>query len=170
MQLTGGSFQDFMVALSKRVFFWPGDQDAPNAYGQNFIGKYSGSGWHSIVLRVAFSALLQVNPGVTPYFCKFNSGAPRMWNGRKSPRGRDTFETAQEWSRPPSDVVEVSFMYKVILPDCTEVKESGAWRQLAHGEFCALTGARLCAIFRPRSAPEWRAGNAASSSQYKQQN
>jgi hypothetical protein len=131
MQLTDGSLQGFLVALSSRVFFWPGDQDRPNDYGQNFIDKYSARGQHPTVLRVAFLPLLQTNPGVTAYFCKFNSGAPRMWNGRKSPRGQDTFQTAEEWSGWPSDVAEVSFLHKVILPDCTEVREAGAgWRPL----------------------------------------
>jgi hypothetical protein len=130
MQLTGYSLKDFVLALRKRVFFWPGDQDGPNDHGQNFIGKYSGNGWHPVVLRVTFLALLQANPGATPYFCKFNSGAPRMWNGRKSPRGPDTFQTAAEWSLWPSDVAEVSFLHKVSLPDCIEVQESGAWRRL----------------------------------------
>jgi hypothetical protein len=83
------------------------------------------------MLRVDFCVIVQANPGTLPHFCKFNSGAARMTDGRRSPRGPDTFQTADEWTAPPSRVAEVSFLHKVLLPDCTEVWHPGAgWRPL----------------------------------------
>jgi hypothetical protein len=67
-------------------------------------------------LRMSFSELLEVNPSVQPYFCRFNSGAPRMTGGRRSPRGPDTFQKANEWRGPPFRVAEVSFVGRVVLP------------------------------------------------------
>lgn len=117
VRFTGGwEWQDLIAAINARIFFWPGNQDGPNRYGRNFIEAYSSRGQRPTMLRIGFWDLVQANLDTAPYFCKFNSGAPRTSEGRRSPRGPDTFQTAEEWSGQPSDVAEVSFVNKVALP------------------------------------------------------
>jgi hypothetical protein len=129
--LTGGwTWEDLIAAINARIFFWPGNQDGLHRYGRNFIDAYSSRGQRPTTLRIGFWDLVQANPGTVPYFCKFNSGAPRTSKGRKSPRGPDTFQTAEEWSRLPSDVAEVSFVDKVALPQSVEVCDAAGWRPL----------------------------------------
>jgi len=127
VRLTGGwSWEDLIAAINARIFFWPGNQDGLHRYGRNFIDAYSSRGQRPTTLRIGFWDLVQANPpGTAPYFCKFNSGAPRTSAGRRSPRGPDTFQTAEEWSGLPSDVAEVSFVEKVALPQF-EVWDSAA--------------------------------------------
>src|SRR5438093_435883 len=38
---TGWSFEDFVQSLNERVFFWPGSQSGPNAYGQRHFARYA---------------------------------------------------------------------------------------------------------------------------------
>jgi hypothetical protein len=129
--LTGGlALEELRAAINARIFFWPGNQDGLNRYGRNFIDAYSSRGQRPTTLRIGFWDLVQANPGTAPYFCKFNSGAPRTSKGRKSPRGPDTFQTAEEWSGLPSDVAEVSFVDKVALPQSVEVCEAAGGRPL----------------------------------------
>jgi len=125
--------RELLSAINGRVFFWPGDQDDPNRYGRKFADAYRGRGQTPMMLRIAFLDLLQPNPGTPAHFCKFNSGAPRTTAGRKSPRGPDTFQTAEEWHGPPSRVAEVSFVGKVVLPQSAEVWDQAlGWRKLWH--------------------------------------
>lgn len=125
------SLEDFVAELNRRVFFWPGDRDQPNSYGCNFSAAYRRRGENVVSLRVDFLELLTANPGASPYFCRFNSGAPRTSAGKRSPRGPDTFQTADEWQGPPWRVAEVSFFSKVVLPDTAEVWDDAAgWRTL----------------------------------------
>src|SRR5204862_207252 len=95
-------------------------------YGQNHRDRYV----DDILLRVGFRELINHNDGGQPYFCKFNSGAPRTSNGRKSPRGPDTFLSASCWPHTASEVVEVSFIAPVSLPVTVEFQHEGEWRLL----------------------------------------
>jgi hypothetical protein len=132
MELEGGwSCGDLLAALNSRVFFWPGNQDGPNRYGCNFVEAYGNRDKRLLLLRVPFDDMRRANPDVTAYFCKVNSGAPRMSAGRKSGRGPGTFRIAEEWHDPPSRVAEVSFVGKIIVPASTEVwDEPAGWRSL----------------------------------------
>jgi hypothetical protein len=86
------------------------------------------------MLRMGFKELCDENRGVDPQFCRFNSGAPRQYKGRPSPRGPNTFLKADEWHGRPSEVVEVSFSSSVRLPKTCEVLESGShWERLWPG-------------------------------------
>jgi hypothetical protein len=132
VELTGGWYRrDLIAALNSRVFFWPGDQNGPNGYGRHFFDAYRRRGHKPTMLRVHFFDLLKANPDAQPYFCRFNSGAPRTSGGRKSPRGPDTFQDAGAWEGSPSRVAEVSFVSKVLLPRSTEVWDHAAgWQSL----------------------------------------
>jgi hypothetical protein len=116
----------FLDALNERVFFWPGDFAGPINYGQRHRARYT----EDVLLRMSFCDLIERNPLNAPYFCRFNSGAPRTVAGRKSPRGPDTFAKVCNWERPVSEVVEVSFVGSVELPDNVEVEQQGNWHPL----------------------------------------
>jgi hypothetical protein len=128
--LTGGwSRRDLVAALNSRVFFWPGSQTGPNKYGRHLFGAYDPS--KQTVLRVSFCDLIEANRRAPPYFCLFNSGAPRTVAGRKSPRGPDTFLTADAWPASPSKVAEISFLDSVSLPEATQVRDGmNGWQLL----------------------------------------
>jgi len=131
VEFTGGwCFQDMLQALNERVFFWAGTHRGPVRYGVNFM-KAKAHGGEETTLRVSFDAFCARNANLAPYFCKFNSGAPRWSGGRKSPRGPDTFLTAEKWSVRPSKVAEVSFIGSVWLPDDTQILRGGnRWQSL----------------------------------------
>jgi hypothetical protein len=129
VELMGGwSWSDLIAALNSRVFFWPGDHDGPNDYGRRLFDAYDLA--EQTVLRVGLGDLLEANPDTSPYFCRFNSGAPRTVNGRKSPRGPDTFLAGGAWPHSPSEVVEISFVCSVSLPRTTEVWNGARWGPL----------------------------------------
>jgi hypothetical protein len=129
VRLVGGwLWEDLISEINRRVFFWPGSQNGPNQYGRNFTEAYRKRGHHTITIRVGFRALMEANPRNAPYFCKFNSGAPRMSAGKRSPRGPATFLLHRDWCDPPSGVAEVSFLGKVVLPSSAEVQDTdGRW-------------------------------------------
>jgi hypothetical protein len=83
-----------------------------------------------VILRVRTEALLRENPA--PLFCRFNSGAPRCSNGKKSPRGPDTFLPADQFTGTCGDVVELTFLHGVALPACSNYRDvpSEPWRKL----------------------------------------
>jgi hypothetical protein len=132
MSLEGGwQFGDFVERLNSLVFFWPGKQDGPLRAGQQHFKYYQGE--HPEILRVGTEVLLRDNPGLTPLFCRYNSGFPRC-NPRtgKSPRGPDTFVPSNQFTGSCSDVVELTFPGGVRLPNCTERASTpqGPWRRL----------------------------------------
>jgi len=106
--------------LNRRVFFWPGGEDGPIAYGRRHHERYAAEA--PVVLRVRLRELLEANPGRVPLFCQRNSGSPRTVNGKKSPRGSDTFVTCENFPRGPRGVVEVTFEDEVVLPPDTEFR------------------------------------------------
>jgi hypothetical protein len=57
-------------------------QNGPISYGRRLFDAYMPC--RQAVLRVGFWELLQTNPGIPPYFCKFNSGGPRTVAGCKA--------------------------------------------------------------------------------------
>lgn len=126
----GYSFEDFVEHLNRRVFFWPGGDQGPNDYGDRHFKHYEGES--PAILRIAVNSLLRSNPPAVPLFCRYNSGSPRCSQGKKSPRGPNTFLPADEFQGTPNDVVEVTFEKEIILPHDTKVGKdlSGRWRNL----------------------------------------
>lgn len=122
---------DFIECLNEHVFFWPGTRDDPIKYGRNHFN----SRWWSetpVALRMRTSKLFELNATGGPLFCRFNSGAPRCINGRKSPRGSSTFMPADRFEGTASQVVEVVFPSSAHLPNSTEFGTSlrGPWLPL----------------------------------------
>lgn len=125
----GWNMADYLRDLSCRVFFWSGWFDRPVRSGRGAAERYSDS---DVVLRVPF---LDLAKSYTPYFAACNSGATRMQHGQRVRRGPSTFQTAEASTFKPSDVVEVTFIDQVRLPNTTEVGESvaGPWHLLIQG-------------------------------------
>ena len=119
---------DLVDYLNHYVFFWPGKQDGPSNYGIRHYYRYENAG--SIMLRVKTSEILEVNKDTGPKFCKFNSGAPRCSAGRKSPRGPNTFVSANSAPYNAGEVVEVVFKETVRLPSNIEYSDypNGTWQ------------------------------------------
>jgi hypothetical protein len=131
MHLDRWSWEDLLAALNGRVFFWPQEPDRRSRYAGKFVEAYRKKGQSVVILRIPVFALMEANPGNDLYFCKYNSGGPRISAGKKSPRGPDTFRLLHDWHDRPSDVAEVSFVGKVVLPPSTEVSHgSRGWQLL----------------------------------------
>jgi hypothetical protein len=126
----GWDLSDLVENLNRRVFFWSGWEHKPVDYGRNHFERYKHE--QPAILRVRFDSLRARNTRRTPRFCRFNSGAPRCSQGRRSPRGPETFLPANRCPYTSKDVVEVTFLEEVILPADTEFSErpDGGWRLL----------------------------------------
>jgi len=127
--LEGGlTFQDFLAALNRQVFFWPGSVSGPISYGVRHFERYRGEAVH--ILRVPTADIAQANPAREPLVCRYNSGSPRWSRGRPSPRGADTFIAISMTDLAVGKVVEVTFAPDVRLPASTQVSTSPAagWR------------------------------------------
>lgn len=117
--------------LNQLVYFWPGTARGPIDYGERHHARYR-ERERLVTLRVGTRALLDTNPS-RPLFSRYNSGAPRVTAGRKSPRGAATFLHAAAFPGRPSEVVELVFEERVALPmSATEIAESldGPWLPL----------------------------------------
>jgi hypothetical protein len=129
IELTGGfTFEDFVEALNARVFFWPGTDEGPIRSGENHFARYEIE--RPAMLRCRFQSLLSASLAAEPLYCMYNSGAPRCVNGRKSPRGPNTFLKACDFPRSPSKVVEVTFIGEVEIPQDAEFGDGpkGPWQ------------------------------------------
>ena len=119
--LDGWGLEDFVESLNSRVFFWSGWSHAPIKAGNNHFNHYRSE--RPAILRARFESVLSRNPERTPLFCKYNSGAPRQVQGRRSPRGPDSFLPADCCPYNPGEVVEVTFLEYVTLPEDTEMSD-----------------------------------------------
>ena len=117
----GWDLEKLVDDLNRRVFFWPGWEHKPIPSGENYIKRYRSE--RPAILRLRFDSLCSHNQEREPSFCKFNSGSPRSYLGRRSLRGRTTFLPAHEFPYAPSDVVEVTFRNWVTLPPDTDVSD-----------------------------------------------
>jgi hypothetical protein len=126
----GFTFEDLVEVLNDRVFFWPGNANGPISYGLRHFERYQDE--NPIIIRVPTESLFAANSETPPRFCRYNSGSPRCSNGIRSPRGPDTFLSADEFDGTPSTVVEVTFDTEIILPVGTHfgTHPSGPWRKL----------------------------------------
>lgn len=122
------TFEDLIEHLNKRVFFWSGTEDGPIAYGRRHFERYAHE--QPLIFRVRFDSLMRSNPGRTPLFCPYNSGAPRCSYGRKAPRGPDTFLSAEYFRGTAVRAAEVTFLDHVQLPRDAEISTTpdGSWR------------------------------------------
>jgi hypothetical protein len=127
---SGFTFEDLIESLNRRIFFWPGGTAGPISYGQRHYERYEEE--HPVILRIDFQSLVDANPSVSPLFCRYNSGSPRCFDGKKSPRGPNTFLPAADFHETASKVVEVTFDTEIILPPTTQFGKhpSGPWKKL----------------------------------------
>lgn len=126
----GYSFEEFIESLNRRIFFWPGSSRGPISYGVRHFDRYQRE--LPVIVRIGFDSLVLANPGAEPRYCGYNSGSPRCSNGVKSPRGPETFLSAAEFRRTPSQVVEVTFDGSITLPTDAQfgTTPAGPWRPL----------------------------------------
>lgn len=126
----GWEFEDLVELLNSMVFFWPGDDQEPIAYGVRHFERYEGE--DLTILRVPFVDMVAANPKNPPLFCKYNSGSPRCSGGKPSPRSRETFASADDAPFSNSNVVEVTFRGTANLPRSTETasRPDGPWSKL----------------------------------------
>ena len=126
----GYTFDQFIESLNRRIFFWPGTDASPISYGIRHFERYRSE--HPTMLRIDFQSLLSSNPADEPRYCRYNSGAPRCSHGQKSPRGPNTFQSADQFVGTPSAVVEVAFSGPLVLPANVKIGRlpSGPWRPL----------------------------------------
>lgn len=128
--VNGWDTGDLVAFLNEHVFFWPGTRQGPIRSGERLWEHYEHEG--PAVLRFDARGLLSANPAAVPLFCPFNSGAPRMQNGRRVPRGPGLFTPASSFPRSPGKVVELVFRGEVALPTNTEVAGAdGKWYPLS---------------------------------------
>lgn len=112
------SFEDFVEHLNRHVYFWPGNDEAPIEYGKRHFKRYRDTDPSVRVLRFDTCEVFAANAAVGPRFCKYNSGCPRQVDGRKSPRGLQTFRDSAEFDHRCGEVVEVTFLDRVKLVGC----------------------------------------------------
>jgi len=143
----GWDFAAVVAHLNRRVFFWPGGESGPIDYGKRHHERYEGE--QPAVIRVPTASLLRENRGNPPLFSRFNSGSPRCSGGRKSPRGSRTFLEAKRCDFTASEVVEVTFLNEVVLPDDTVVRR-GHWTNWV----CLFTPVVSAADAYPRAAED----------------
>ena len=122
------TFELFLGLLNSLVFFWPGGASGagPIPAGMNHFKRYQHES--PVILRTCSAALIAENTH-EPLFCAYNSGAPRTYQGIKSPRGPNTFVPIKAFPRNASEVVELVFSGIAILPATTEMADSldGPW-------------------------------------------
>ncbi len=131
MELSGGwSFEDWVAHLNDFVFFWPGSAGGPIDPGLRHFDRYANE--HPALIRVPTAHVFAANHRVSPQFSGYNSGSPRCWCGRPSPRGPGTFASGSRFARPVSRVVEVAYRKAALLPKTGERAEGpqGPWRPL----------------------------------------
>jgi hypothetical protein len=128
--LGGWSFEDVVQSLNERIFFWPGSHSGLIGHGQRHFARYLSE--KPAILRVSTADLYRANSGVSPLYCRYNSGSPRCTYGKGSPRGPSTFVSCADADYGPSKVVEVTYREHVTLPPLVEVGDStfGPWRKL----------------------------------------
>ncbi len=124
------SFEDVIHLLNERVFFWPGKDESPISYGIRHFERYADE--QPAILRISTVDLFAANSGVSPFFCKYNSGSPRCTQGHGSPRGSQTFLNCGEANYTSCNVVEVTYIEQVQLPAKIEVADSftGSWKPI----------------------------------------
>ena len=125
----GWELADLVEYVNRRVFFWPGGLGGTIDYGTSHFGRYADE--HPVVLRIRLRSLLAANRELQPQFSRYNSGAARQNQGKRIPRGPNTFTTAGRFSGTRADVKEIAFAAPVRLPNDTERAPglTGPWRR-----------------------------------------
>lgn len=115
-------FEDLIALLNCQVFFWPGGEDSPIAYGVRHFERYRAE--DTRIIRVPLLDIAAVNSPRELHVCKYNSGSPRCNNGRPSPRSADSFVPLSNSTLRPGQVVEVTLSPDAALPESALVARS----------------------------------------------
>lgn len=113
--LPGFDMPKLVSLINEHVFFWP-------EFKESFAKKY----WNNWLIRCRLSDL-EDNLGNSALFCRYNSGAPRCSNGKKSPRGPGLFEPLT--AIPRRKIKEIVFRERVLLPDDCEFLSPDEWQR-----------------------------------------
>lgn len=111
----GWSLEEFIRRLNRHVFLWPGKEAGPNESGRRHWGRYKDGRPVPVILRFSSDVLFARENRERVRVCKFNSGAPRCRNGRRSPRGEETFVDSKFAKFTKSRTVEVVLKGPLIL-------------------------------------------------------
>lgn len=111
------TFEQFVRLLNSHVFFWPGTEKGPISYGVRHFQRYEAES--PVMLRIGLSSLLEANPKTSLLLAKCNSGSPRWSGGFAAPRGPRTFVPAAAANFRGSEVIEVTALDSIVLPDDT---------------------------------------------------
>lgn len=127
---SGWTFEQFVRHLNQRVFFWPGNEAGPISYGRRHFSRYAPE--NTVIIRIPFCPLIKANPTATPLFSRCNSGSPRWSRGVAGSRGPNTFASASAAGFRAAQVVEVTFVDRVQLPDGSvwSYELAGSWNSL----------------------------------------
>jgi hypothetical protein len=109
----GWVFEDFVYHLNSRVFFWPTEKDLRSHYK-----RYENDKEYPMILRFETKEVVALNKP-EPFFCKYNSGAPRCHNSFEkgaAPRGENSFLRAIDYPDPIASVREVTYLNFCKLP------------------------------------------------------
>ena len=127
----GYGIDHFVAELNSRVFLWAGTEGGPVRSGKNHIARYAAEG-DVRLLRVPTEPLFRLSASPTTKVTFCNSGAARHNNGLPAKRGPKTFVDLLEAERSALEVVELTFMDEVALPEGTMYASGlqSEWRPL----------------------------------------
>jgi hypothetical protein len=131
----GWTIADLIEAINRRVFFWRGSEAGLLKRDRPHFIKYDEAGHSLTFLRLSFLETIRLNSDRGPEVCKYNSGAARMNNGKRIPRGPRTFVEPRRSDFGVGKVREVVFREFVELPMTTEFCQGswrGPWKRLFH--------------------------------------
>ena len=125
-------FEDWVEHLNGWVFFWPGTERRPVCSGVGHYKRYKREGEDVRVIRICTKDTFDENRPAKPRFSRHNSGSPRPYGGKRSPRGPNTIVPGDQFDRTPWKVVEVAYRKQVALPESAQVACTpfGEWRPL----------------------------------------
>lgn len=127
---SGWTLFDYVQALNKRVYFWPGTISGPVEDGRKMALRQNDKG--TVILRIPTASLFKSNVHVPFFFSSHNTGAAWIENGKKSRRGKDSFLSCVQFKEDAAEVNEAGFEGTTDLPKDTFVSLSfgGPWRLL----------------------------------------
>lgn len=121
---------DYVQALNRRVYFWPGTETGLLEDGKKLILSQKTKG--SAILRIPTSSLFTINGHVPSFFSPHNTGAAWCEDGKKSHRGSGSFLSCDQFKEDATNVVEAGFEGTTKLPSDTLAALSlrGPWERI----------------------------------------
>lgn len=114
----GCSYEDFLLILNSRIFFWPTLSRLWKHYKRYVEEK-------PVIIHLPTEEIFGLN--MNPLFSRLNSGATRCsshWDGNAPERGFNTFLPAKDFEYTPAQVAEVTFEGSCKLPGVLHISTS----------------------------------------------